>query len=56
MHKYVLENPENLTIKIRSRLTTKWIDNQLVSWSMKTGNAWSKGPDYPPGTIQSVRY
>ena len=43
----LLENPEALTIKIRLSLTTKWIDNQKVSWSIKTGNTWSKGPDYP---------
>ena len=42
-----LENPETLTIKIQLSLTTKWIDNQQVSWSIKTGKAWSKGPDFP---------
>ena len=34
---YNLENPETLPIKIRLSLTTKWIDNQKVSWSIKTG-------------------
>ena len=42
-----LENPETLTLKIRLSLTSKWIDNQKVSWSMKTGNAWSQRPDFP---------
>ena len=43
----MLENPETLTIKIRLSLTTKWIDNQKFSWSIKTGNAWSQRPDFP---------
>ena len=42
-----LENPETLTIEIRLSLTTKWIDNQKFSWSIKTGNAWSQRPDFP---------
>ncbi len=36
-----VENPKTLIIKIRLSVTTKWIDNQQVSWSIKTGKAWS---------------
>ncbi len=42
-----MENPETLTIKIQLSLTTNWIDNQKVSWSIKTGKAWSQRPDFP---------
>ena len=43
-----MENRETLTIKIRLSLTTKWIYNQQVPWSIKTGKVWSVRLNLPP--------
>ena len=53
---FQLENPETLTIKIRLSLTTKWIDNQQVSWSIKTGKAWSQRLDFPLQVVLGAGY
>ena len=42
-----VENPDALWSKIRLRLTTKRFDKQVVSWSIKTGNASSERSSFP---------